>query len=799
MKRYILFFQQIPIKYLIPVLCSFILSVQAFALQESNKPVLPVQNKSETPAPLPSDQTAPETPSDQYTPKPEFPIEVNADNVEYIKEKETVKGKGNVVINFKGVKLAADSVTVNLLTKDAYADGNVRIYQADRLYTAEHAYYNFNTEQGKFENTKGLFKPFYLRGSIVNKPANKTEYHIQNGYVTTSDYSLPDYRLKAKTIDVYPNDKIILRNIVFEVAGVPILWFPYWYYPLTERDAPFSIVPGYSKRWGVYLLNSAQIYRSENLKVSVAADYRQKHGLAAGIDADYNFAQKIKGMFKSYFLDDKHFEKFDQHFDGSEEVKNIHKKRYRLTWEHEQKITSDTRLLSELNLQSDRQIIDDFFQREFEEQIQRVNFLDVTKATEKCQVEVYVAPRLNSFFDVLERLPQVRFMTKEKNVFNSPVFFTSDIRAEELRFLFDDEDLDFDAFRLSSQNQLSLPLYLWNFLNFTPYVKGDSIMYSDVREGDDKMRGVVTLGFNSDFRVSKIYNVESTNWNIHGLRHVFEPTMDFKLVRSNMRPEEVFQFDLIDSAVHDTAISFKFRNLLQTIRQREETQLAKDEHGRAIVQHKGLEEASKDLVDFSISFDVFPTKANRDTFAIGHANREFQDLNALDFFFRRNIYLGSPYISSIKDKYLSELLFDMKFSPFDWLSTSLIARYDPFKEQIEELTWGVSFYNSDKISWDVYTSFFLGGSTQLSHTFSYRINDDWRLRISHILDFNRDSDAGGIIEYQRYTLIKDLHEWELAFSFSDRRYERVHKVIDRSFFVVFYLKDFPNIRLKLGN
>ena len=94
--------------------------------------------------------------------KKDIPIEVNADNIEYQKEKETVTGTGNVEINFKGVRLAADKITVNLVTKDAYADGNVRFYQADKLYTAEHIFYNFDTEEALFKNAKGKFRPFYL-------------------------------------------------------------------------------------------------------------------------------------------------------------------------------------------------------------------------------------------------------------------------------------------------------------------------------------------------------------------------------------------------------------------------------------------------------------------------------------------------------------------------------------------------------------------------------------------------------------------------------------------------------------
>lgn len=731
--------------------------------------------------------------------KDDFPIEVNADNVEYIKEQEIVKGIGNVVINFKGVHLSADSITVNLVTKEADAIGNVRFLQGDRIYTADRVTYNFQTEQGHFIHTKGKFEPFYLYGGEVVKAAGRAEYHIQDGYVTTSDYRTPDYRIKAREVHIYTNDKIVMRDIVFEVGTLPVFWFPFWYYPLQDKESPVSIVPGYSHRWGMYLLSSAQIYNSQNMTVKLVGDYRSKRGPAGGVDVDYNFNNQVKGMITTYLMEDDEFEDFDEKFDGETKLETTEKTRYRLTWEHEQLISPSTRLLGQFNLQSDKQIIDDFFADEFQEQIQRVNFFDLTRATEAYQMEVYVAPKFNSFFDVLERLPEAKFMNRNMKVFDTPFYFKSDMEVADLNFKFDDKNLDFESFRGAWLNELSMPVYLWNAVNVIPYIGGGVMMYSDMRRGSDDVRGYVDGGIRSSTRVSKIYRVDKPNWNIHDIRHIFEPTMDFKMVRTNVDVDDVHQFDRIDAITHDTAVSFRFRNVFQTKRWREKVVVEQPKQGsKKAVYSKGIEEVSKDLIDFSLSFDIFPTKANRDSFAVGHINPVYENFSMLDFFFRRNITLGSPYVSSYENKYISELLFDMKFSPFDWLTTSLKGRYDPHDRQIEELSVGVTFYNADKVSWDVYTSFYLGGSTQLSHTFSYQINSDWRFRVGHILDFDR-STTPSILEYQRYTLIKDLHEWELAISYSDRRYFRQHAITDRSFFVMFYLKDFPNVQLKLGH
>ncbi|MCB1195059.1 LPS-assembly protein LptD [bacterium] len=736
-----------------------------------------------------------------------LPIQVNADNVEYIKEKEIVRGTGDVVINFKGVTLRAEQITVNLVTKDAYADGNVRFYQGDTLYTADHAYYNFDSEVGRFEYTNGRFKPFYLFGSIVKKKdftkeeTKYTEYHVEDGYITTSDYILPDYKLTASSARIIPNDKVLLKNIVLRLGKVPVFWFPFWYFPLNTAEAPFTSVPGKSGRWGYYLLNSAQIYRSEKLKVRALLDWRSDRGAGGGAEGEYKFDPKAFGEFKTYFIKDRNFEEYDVKADGTARLrKDLKKDRFRVSWEHEHRVSPEIRMLSELNVQSDKQIIDDFFKEEYGRQSQRPNFFDITKANEAYQFEFFAMPRFNSFFDVLERLPEASFTKKRNEVYDTGIFYESDVRAGNYRFKFDADENDFDALRFSTLHKASMPFFLWDFMNFTPYLEGRTISYSEMRAGSEKTRGVFAMGFDSSFRVSKIYNAESEAWNIHGLRHIFEPAMDFRLVRTNYGPERVYQFDQIDAPIHDTFVSFRFRNVLQTKRQKERYYyVKKNEKSAEMVKHRGFDEVSVDLIDFSISFDVFPSKARRDTFSIGHISSDFENISAMDFFFRRNIALGSPFVRSTKDEYLSELLVEMKFAPFEWFETRVQYRYDPHDRQLEELKWVFSFFNTDKISWDIATTFNLGGSTQLGHTFNYRFNADWRVSISHVLDFNRENSAGGARKLQRYVLVKDLHEWEMALTYMDRGYERGREVVDRSFFVIFYLKDYPTVRFKVGN
>jgi lipopolysaccharide assembly outer membrane protein LptD (OstA) len=76
------------------------------------------------------------------------PIEVNGDQVEFFPKEKKVIGKGNVTIDYEGMKLTCDTVTVYTETKDAEAEGNVVLQTAGTELKGEKITFNFGTKVG---------------------------------------------------------------------------------------------------------------------------------------------------------------------------------------------------------------------------------------------------------------------------------------------------------------------------------------------------------------------------------------------------------------------------------------------------------------------------------------------------------------------------------------------------------------------------------------------------------------------------------------------------------------------------
>ena len=155
------------------------------------------------------------------------PIQTSADSMDFDQKTGEIIGRGSVVVVHDKTRLYADQVRVNSKTKDAEASGHVRLRQGVRQWQTDNLKYNFETgamssDKARIQMEKGLF----VESQSVESEDHGS-YIMKDSYVTTSDYAQPGYRLRAKTIILYPQKKISFRDVVLYVGKVPVFYFPY--------------------------------------------------------------------------------------------------------------------------------------------------------------------------------------------------------------------------------------------------------------------------------------------------------------------------------------------------------------------------------------------------------------------------------------------------------------------------------------------------------------------------------------------------------------------------------------------
>src|SRR3984957_9467385 len=199
-----------------------------------------------------------------------IPVEINSDQTRF--EGGIAVAEGDVTVRYADVTIYCDYAEYNPNTHDVILRGNVRLYRDRYAFIADRAIYNLQTKALKMSDFGGPKQPFQVVGDTVLS-VKENEYTVLNGLITTSDTSKPDYQLRARTIRIYGNDRIILSNVTMFVGRTPIFWFPYIYQSLNDQFS-YNLAPGYNSTWGAYLLTSITFPIATNMSGIVRIDLR---------------------------------------------------------------------------------------------------------------------------------------------------------------------------------------------------------------------------------------------------------------------------------------------------------------------------------------------------------------------------------------------------------------------------------------------------------------------------------------------------------------------------------------------
>jgi LPS-assembly protein len=174
----------------------------------------------------------------QVSPDKASPMLLQADDLIYDNRNNRVIARGNVEIYYNDNVLLADEViydkTVNTLT----ATGNVRLKDTDgSVVNADRLTLSSNFRDGFIRSLRALTQDdSRIAATNAYRKDGKTIY--ENGVVTAckpceaNPDRPPVWRVKATRVIQDPEDQnIYYENAQFEVYGVPVGWFPYFYTP----------------------------------------------------------------------------------------------------------------------------------------------------------------------------------------------------------------------------------------------------------------------------------------------------------------------------------------------------------------------------------------------------------------------------------------------------------------------------------------------------------------------------------------------------------------------------------------
>jgi LPS-assembly protein len=192
---------------------------------------------------------------------------------------------GHISITYQDIVITGDEVKYNEVTHESVISGNVRFSQNQQWLVCSRAEFNFATQTGVFHNATGYTDKEFLITSRTIKKTGKDSYQVEDGIVTACQEKIPKWSFKISRADIRIGHAARIRNTVFKIKGIPILYTPYLVLPVGVKDRNSGFIPfhtGTSTSKGRVFSEGYYQTLGRSADLLVYGDYFSLRGLAVG-------------------------------------------------------------------------------------------------------------------------------------------------------------------------------------------------------------------------------------------------------------------------------------------------------------------------------------------------------------------------------------------------------------------------------------------------------------------------------------------------------------------------------------
>lgn len=337
--------------------------------------------------------------------------------------------KGDVYIKYDDTEIKASQADYNANTGDVVAKGGVVVVKAGQVYRGENITYNVKTEELKANNLRSSMEPiFYETDGFDTNAGELKQIDGTNAFFTTHDSQNPNYRVKAKSITIYPGDRVVMRNVKVYAGNTPVFWIPYFVQPLDD-ELGYFFQPGYTSQWGAFLLNQYGVMHGDHTLAKYHLDLRSARGVAVG--ADFR-SMKWKAMGNNNVGHLKLYYAYDTDAtsgvnDSVRSDDRVDENRYRIGFQHRIFIPGPAEstwyLDFDLTKLSDEFMLEDYFLNDFRIEPEPDNHIKLVKHDDRFTATLLARMQINEFFHTDTRLPELAFDFTRSRIGNSNFYY----------------------------------------------------------------------------------------------------------------------------------------------------------------------------------------------------------------------------------------------------------------------------------------------------------------------------------------------------------------------------------------
>ena len=481
-------------------------------------------------------------------------------------------------------ELTANAATINQQAGTAVANGNVTLRRDGTIWKSEQLTYNFRTKTIESAKFRSGTLAVFIEGEAMTGDQTNGVYRARNAILTTDDTKHPDFFIKAKEVEVIPGEHAVFRDAVVHIGKVPVFYLPYYRRSFKRHPWNVHLEPGFKSEWGAFMLSAIRWPSNEYLGGEFNLDYRADRGLGLGPTLEYKTPEWGEGRLKLYHASD------DDPLTDSRNLA-IDRERNLAQWSHRY-VKDEFSAIGVLEYESDEYMRRDFFEELYRQNVQPNSFVEVAKHWENYNLSVLMQPRVNSFYEGIQRTPDIQLSGTRHQLGNSPLFYDteSSVGYFQRRYDYASANEDYGLLRADTLHSVYMPKTVGGWLNVTPRIGGRFTHYGESNGlGSTKpssQRYVVHTGVEISTKFSKMmpeFNSRLLGID-HGARHIIQPSINYAFIpRPNRVPDELDQFDYeitsprllplqlpeynaIDNIDSQNVVRLSLRNRLQTQR-----------------------------------------------------------------------------------------------------------------------------------------------------------------------------------------------------------------------------------------
>ena len=502
-------------------------------------------------------------------------INLQADTLSSSDSGNQIEATGNVEIKREGTTLKANELRMNRTTQDVEAKGRVMLDDPEwKIKSADSIRMNMEKETGELHNADLFLEQGHISmsGRRFEKFGGQT-YHVDDGFFTTClcESGAPSWKFFAEQMDLTLEGTGTIKNGIFYIWDIPVLYIPYGYFPLRSERQSGLLFPslGTSSDDGFRYLQPFfwAISKSSDATLSVDIETRTRFGFIGEyrtlFDRNSDFT-----LQSSYFN-----ENWRTSYDIADPTiadPHIPKNRWNLFGSHRYTTASDWLTYSDTAAYSD-----DLFTRELmgrldlsirqEGNIIRSRYGESRMGLFKNWGDTFLKGEFNFYQDFIQPDSTTYLRTPQIGFWGRRLFpgFPLELRwsADGVNYLRRERG---DGIRFDLRPEAVLPFRLASVVNGSVSVAPRETLYhlysTPVNSSDHNVsRELVEIRGNLNTAMSRIFAVDSLG--LKQVKHVIEPELSYLFI-PGVNQSKIPIMDNIDRVNRRNLLTFALNNRL---------------------------------------------------------------------------------------------------------------------------------------------------------------------------------------------------------------------------------------------